>query len=311
MIIIFEGVDGSGKSTLARLVGDKLGYAVYKDNRGIELGLDPLDIQGHDRGSVEMAIQTGADVIFDRSFPSDAVYGPVENKQWAPEQVRRLDERVSQVPHLGVHVRLQYYDDALARRPEIEGWPAGAWLEMNDAYDAYVKQSSMRWITIEGSQPLHLMLEAVMREIVVDRPPRDDVFMSIARITCQRSTCLSRHTGAVLVSPRGHVIATGYNGVPTGVPHPTQCDRLRAGIESGKQLDGCLCGHAEENALVQAALNGSNPSGGTMYSLLSPCARCARMIVNAGISEVVYEKLYLDQRSLDMLAQSGVKVRQL
>ena len=308
MIIIFEGVDGSGKSTLAKLVGDKLGYPVYKDNRGIELGLEPLDIQGHDRGSVEMAVQTGVNVIFDRSFPSDAVYGPVESKQWAPGQVQHLDRRVSQVPHLAVLVQTDYAT-TFQRRPEIEGWPEGVFEEMQHTYVDYAENSSMRWIVLDGSQPLNLMLEAVLG--VIQRPSRDTVFMNIARVTCQRSTCLSRHTGAVLVSPRGHVIATGYNGVPTGVPHPTQCDRLRAGIESGKQLDGCLCGHAEENALVQAALNGSNPSGGTMYSLLSPCARCARMIVNAGISEVVYEKLYLDQRSLDMLAQSGVKVRQL
>lgn len=307
MIVIVEGPDGSGKSSLAKLLGDKLGCTVYKDERGKDM-LDPSDMAGHDRGSVLAAVQMGGDIVFDRAFPSTAAYGEVLGREVDWTQIGMLDSEVSSVPHLAVLLTLSSCDAALSRRPDMT---YDLWRDLNNAYADFVDKSMMTWVAFDGEWDLNMMLEACMFKISKQRPLSEEIYMNIARESATRATCLSRRTGAVLVSAKGHVISIGYNGVPTGVPHPVKCDRLRAGIGSGQSLDGCMCGHAEENAIVHASLNGADPAGGTLYTILSPCSRCARMIINAKVSEIVYEKLYSDEQSMEMLANSGVKVRQM
>ena len=144
------------------------------------------------------------------------------------------------------------------------------------------------------------------------RPDWDQYFMLIAHIVKLRSTCLRRKVGAVLVRDR-RILATGYNGPPRGAPHCalTGCLRELLGVGSGERLDICRGLHAEQNAIIQAAMFGVSTANSTMYVTHYPCQICAKMIVNAGIVEVVYDEGYPSPLSDKIFKEGGVKVRKL
>ncbi|MBO6167989.1 MAG: dCMP deaminase family protein [Kiritimatiellae bacterium] len=121
------------------------------------------------------------------------------------------------------------------------------------------------------------------------RPSWDEYFMGIAEVVAKRSNCLRRHVGAVVMRDN-HILSTGYNGTPRGVRNCFEggCPRCAGESASGTHLDECLCTHAEQNAICQAALYGHALEGGTIYVTISPCLTCAKLIINAGIREVVY-----------------------
>ena len=144
-----------------------------------------------------------------------------------------------------------------------------------------------------------------------ERPSWDQYFMDIAQVAATRSNCSRRHVAAVLVRDR-RIISTGYNGTPRGVKNCNDggCPRCNSDAPSGSHLSECLCCHAEENAIVQAAYHGIAVKGATIYTTFSPCLLCAKMIINAGIVEVVYHSRYsIDDVSMRLLREAGVKVR--
>ena len=143
------------------------------------------------------------------------------------------------------------------------------------------------------------------------RPSWDRYFMDIAHVAATRSNCSRRQVAAVLVRDK-QVVSTGYNGTPRGVKNCSDggCPRCNSDVPSGEGLHQCLCSHAEENAIVQAAYNGIAVKGCTLYTTFSPCLLCAKMIINAGIVEVVYHARYsIDDVSMKLLAEAGVKIR--
>jgi dCMP deaminase len=144
-----------------------------------------------------------------------------------------------------------------------------------------------------------------------ERPSWDDYFMTIAQEVATRSTCLRRHCGAVIVKDR-RMLATGYNGTPKGLRHCEEvgCLREQLGIASGSHHELCRGIHAEQNAVVQAALYGVAIGGSTIYTTHQPCVQCAKILINAGIVEIVYGDAYPDALAEEMLAESGV-VRRL
>lgn len=125
------------------------------------------------------------------------------------------------------------------------------------------------------------------------RPTFDVYFAEIARTVSTRSNCLRRSVGAVIVVDQ-RIVSTGYNGTPRGVKNCFEggCPRCADDVEVGSHLDLCLCSHAEENAIVQAAYHGVSVRGGTLYTTLQPCLICAKMIVNAGLTRVVAAARY-------------------
>jgi len=133
--------------------------------------------------------------------------------------------------------------------------------------------------------------------------------MEIARLVARRSTCLRRQVGAVLVKDK-NVLATGYNGTPSGISHcgDTQCLREAQQVPSGQRHELCRGLHAEQNAIIQAAKHGVNISGATLYCTNSPCVICSKMIINAGIEKVLYLEGYPDELSRQMLEEAGVEV---
>jgi dCMP deaminase len=149
------------------------------------------------------------------------------------------------------------------------------------------------------------------RSLFFERPSWDEYFMAIARVVASRSNCVKRKVAAVITRDR-RIISTGYNGTPRGTVNCNEggCPRCNSFAEGGTRLDECLCSHGEENAITQAAYHGVILKGGTIYTTFSPCLICTKMIINAGLTEVVYNADYpLGQTSLDLLREAGVKVR--
>jgi dCMP deaminase len=144
------------------------------------------------------------------------------------------------------------------------------------------------------------------------RPTWDVYFMDIADLVSRRSTCLRRSVGAVLVKDR-RVLATGYNGAPSGLRHclDVGCLREQLGVPSGERHELCRGLHAEQNAIIQAALHGVSVNNATLYCTNQPCVICAKMVINAGITEVVIKVTYKDKLAEDILKEAGVKVSKL
>jgi dCMP deaminase len=144
------------------------------------------------------------------------------------------------------------------------------------------------------------------------RPAWDEYFMAITREVSNRSTCLRRRTGAVLVKDR-RILSTGYNGSPRGLAHcgDVGCLREQQGIAPGRGHELCRGIHAEQNAIVQAALHGVAIDGATLYSTHQPCVLCAKMLINAGVGTIFHAASYPDELAEQMLAEAGVALTHL
>ena len=141
------------------------------------------------------------------------------------------------------------------------------------------------------------------------RPSWDAYFMEITRLVASRSTCLRRQVGAAIVKDK-KILATGYNGAPSGLAHclDVGCLRDKWGVPSGQRHELCRGLHAEQNAIIQAAYHGVSIKGAILYCSTLPCIICTKMIVNAGIRRVVYEQGYADPLSTQMWEESKVAV---
>ena len=142
-----------------------------------------------------------------------------------------------------------------------------------------------------------------------NRPSWDEYFMKMANDVATRTPCLRRGVGAVIVKDR-RILATGYNGVPTGLTHcsETGCLREQLGVPSGQRHEICRGLHAEQNAIIQAARMGVSIEGATLYCTHFPCVICAKIIANSGISRLVYRHSYPDEFSAQLLAEAGLSV---
>lgn len=142
------------------------------------------------------------------------------------------------------------------------------------------------------------------------RPGWDEYFMRFARLAAERSSCMRRQVGAVIVRDR-RVVATGYNGAPAGVRHchETGCLREKLNVPSGERHELCRGLHAEQNAIIQAALHGVSTQESGLYCTNLPCIICAKMLINAGIREVVMGDGYPDELTAEMLGEAGVALR--
>lgn len=140
------------------------------------------------------------------------------------------------------------------------------------------------------------------------RPTWDEYFMKITHLVAERSTCLRRKVGAVIVKDK-RIISTGYNGAPRGLAHCLEigCMREQLGIPSGKRHEMCRGAHAEQNAIIQAASSGIGMEGATMYCTTAPCSTCAKMIINSGIKRLVLGGRYPDQLGEDLIREAEVK----
>ncbi|HUX01006.1 MAG: cytidine/deoxycytidylate deaminase family protein [Phycisphaerae bacterium] len=143
----------------------------------------------------------------------------------------------------------------------------------------------------------------------MSRPSWDEYFMAIAEEVSRRSTCLRRQVGAILVVDR-RILASGYNGAPSNVPHceDVGCLREEMKVPSGERHELCRGLHAEQNAMIQAAKHGVRIGGATLYTTHHPCSMCAKMAINAGIGRIVCHEDYPDDLGKRLVAESGVQL---
>jgi len=145
---------------------------------------------------------------------------------------------------------------------------------------------------------------------MMSRPDNDTYFMQMADLVATRSTCLRRQVGAVVVKEK-RVLTTGYNGAPKGLRHCAEvgCVRTQNNIESGTRHELCRGVHAEQNAVIQAAYFGASIKDASIYTTNFPCVMCAKILVNAGIVEVIYKDDYEDPLSKSIMNESKVVIR--
>jgi len=145
--------------------------------------------------------------------------------------------------------------------------------------------------------------------VKIKRPSWDEYFLNIANLVATRSTCLRRKVGAVVVKNK-QILATGYNGAPTGIVHCDEagCLRQQLGVPSGQRHELCRALHAEQNAFLQAARHGVNLTDSTLYITTQPCSICAKMLINAGVKKIVMEGEYPDDFALEFLREAGIEM---
>ncbi len=153
-------------------------------------------------------------------------------------------------------------------------------------------------------------MKDINKNAKMHRPSWDEYFLSICVLISSRSTCLRRKVGAVAVKNK-QILASGYNGAPTGIKHcdVVGCLREEMGVPSGQRHELCRALHAEQNAFLQAARHGVSLNGASLYITTQPCSICAKMIINAGIKKVIIQGDYPDELAMDFLKEAGVEVK--
>ena len=142
------------------------------------------------------------------------------------------------------------------------------------------------------------------------RPSYDEYFMEMAHVVSKRSTCMRRKVGAILVKDK-HILSTGYNGAPKGHKHCSEIGCLRENLDvpPGERHELCRGLHAEQNAIIQAAVFGVSIKNSVLYCTNTPCVVCVKMLINASVTEIVYSGDYPDDLAKKMLSESDIKIR--
>ncbi len=143
-----------------------------------------------------------------------------------------------------------------------------------------------------------------------ERPSYDEYFMEMAHVISKRSTCLRRKVGAILVKDK-HILSTGYNGAPKGLKHCLEigCLRETLNVPSGERHELCRGLHAEQNVIIQAAVFGTSIKDSILYCTNTPCVVCVKMLINAGVKEIIFSGDYPDDLAKKMLSESGIKIK--
>lgn len=328
MIIGLTGKNGAGKGEVAKYLQERgFQYFSLSDvlreeavKEGKEISRDVLVELGNKLRS-EFGPGVLAEKIFPRLDPEkhyviDSVRHPSEIQVLrrradfilaavrAPERLRfeRMKQR-------GRERDPKSFEDFLT----LETREAGSGTTSDQQLDGAIALADA---VLENTGPIK-MLHDQIRELLLEfskkqaRPDWDSYFMGIAKVVALRSNCIKRKVAAVIVKDK-RIISTGYNGTPRGVKNCTEggCPRCNAIDASGKGLEECLCSHAEENAIVQSAYHGVSIGGSVLYTTFSPCLICTKMIINAGIREVIYNVSYpMSDTSFKLLLEAGVSVR--
>lgn len=142
------------------------------------------------------------------------------------------------------------------------------------------------------------------------RPSWDKYFMEIAQVVAKRSTCLRRQVGAIVVKNK-RIISTGYNGTLSGLKHCDKvgCLREKFKIKPAERQELCRGMHAEANALLFAASYGVDMHEAAIYCTHQPCVLCAKMIIQAGIKQVIFIGEYPDDLAMQLFKETKVKVK--
>lgn len=206
-----------------------------------------------------------------------------------------------------------------AGRPEtsLEDFVTDSDTHLYDPQHGLSSLISRATVRLLNTSPSLAHLYATLAKLDIPNPDRlrpgwDTYFMELASLASQRSNCMKRRVGCVLVGKERRVISTGYNGTPRGLLNCTEggCPRCNEANSSGVALSTCLCIHAEENALLEAGRERIR-EGSILYCDTCPCLTCSIKICQVGISEVVYAHRYsMDNDTARVFREAGVTLRQ-
>lgn len=328
MIIGFTGKNGSGKTEAVRFL-EECGYISYSLSDAIRFEIQ----KQNQKPTRENLIATGtrlraeqgpsvlADVLFekmdiDKNYAIDSIRNPAEVRslkrrkdfylfEIVADQKLRF-ERCQKRDRAGDAKDLENFVALEEKELKSEDPAKQQLLATAELADVVVKNNG----SLEDFQ--NLIKKEVLKLLALQtRPSWDEYFMNIARVASLRSNCMKRKVAAVIVKDN-RVVSTGYNGTPRGIQNCNEggCPRCNDLAPSGQALGECLCSHAEENAIVQAAYHGVSVKEATLYTTFSPCLICTKMILNSGIKEVVYNAAYpMGELPLKLLKEAGVVTR--
>jgi dCMP deaminase len=334
MIIGVAGRNGAGKGEFVDYLEARsftalsLSDAIRRElaSRGLEESRERMIETGQEMrrraGPGALAQGLARELLPDRNYAIDSIRHPVE-----VEILRQHAEASGHGFHLvWVDAKLETRFDRMVARGRsgdpttvaelevLEGRERGSDDPNAQQLDAVEAEADCRFVNDDTIEHFQGQIQSWVRQnLAFDRPDWDDYFMSIARVVASRSNCVKRKVAAVVTLEK-RIISTGYNGTPRGTTNCNEggCPRCNDLATSGTRLDECLCSHAEENSITQAAYHGVSLKGGSIYTTFSPCLQCTKMIINAGLTEVVYQTDYpLGETSLGLLRESGITARQI
>ena len=335
MIIGITGLDGSGKDMVTESLGQNGFFRVsFSDILKEELKKRNLKV------TKENLIETGnyLRTRFGRKILARLALQKVEDgENYVFTSIRNpLEAKFLMSRHDFLLVNVQAPEKVRLRRLQIRKFD-GDPTTLKELHQADKQESSnnpkkqqlhkvmkMAQVTINNDSSLEKLQQKVdkllkdrMYKLQDPRPNWDYYFMDIAEAVKSRSSCMSPKKGAIIVKDK-QILSTGYNGTPRKVKHCTAGSCKRCSLRHQGQIRTtdytsaiCICSHAEENAIVQAAHTGVSTKGATIYTTFTPCNMCARMIINAGIKEVVAKVNYADDVGTKLLKEAKVKLRVL
>lgn len=332
MLIGLTGENCSGKGTVAEYLKKKGFYYLSLSDvireevasEGKEITRESLVEKGNklreEFGPGILAKKTVAKLEKDRNYIIDSIRNPSE-----AEELKKLDNFFLIYVTATPEVRFERMKNR-RRESDPKSFEEFEKLEKIEAKSKEkhkqnleeTKKMADKTIENQGSlsnlyDKTDIVLGELSKEFKMDRPTWDEYFMNIAKVVASRSNCVKRKIAAIIVKDK-RIISTGYNGTPRGTRNCNEggCPRCNSFGESGKNLEECYCSHGEENAIVQASYHGISLKDSIIYTTFSPCLLCTKMIINAGIEEVIYNSNYpLGESALKLLKQAGVKIRKV
>jgi len=329
MLIGLTGRNAAGKGEVARYLQRKSFYyyslsdAIRDEirSRGDEPTRERLIIVGNELrqryGSKILAERILARIEDDKHYVIDSIRNPAEVEAFRAAKYFKLIriEAPAEVRFERILSRQRESDPkTLEEFITLENREA----EGDDTSQNLVKVELMADYSLTNDTSLEKLYPQIDQLLIkllkeVQRPSWDEYFMDIAKVVASRSNCMKRKVAAIIVRDK-RVVSTGYNGTPRGTRNCNEggCPRCNNLAASGTALDECLCSHGEENAIVQASYHGVSLKDGVIYTTFAPCLQCAKMIINSGIREVIYNMDYpLNDAAFNLFQQAGVFVRKL
>jgi len=329
MIIGLTGLNGSGKTEVAEYLkirgfechslSDEIREEIRR--RGLGITREVLIVVGN-----ELRSRYGAGVLaerilkrlgLDRNYVIDSIRNPTEVQVLRGRGDFSLLAVEAEQSIRFERSRLRGREAAAKTLEQFAREEAKELASDNPASQQLAATLSLADVRLSNNGPiekLHKNLEDLLPKLMgrFRRPEWDEYFMNIAKVVASRSNCIKRKVAAIIVKDF-RVVSTGYNGTPKGAKNCNEggCPRCNSLAQSGTALEECLCCHGEENAITQAAYHGTSLKGSTLYTTFAPCLLCTKMIINSGISEVVYNQEYpLNDRALALLRECGIALRQ-
>lgn len=329
MFLGFTGPNASGKGEAIKYLVENKKFTAFSlsdvlrdeaKKRGLEATRDNLIAIGNELRAKEGPGALAKMAVAKITNMPQAVIDSIRN----PYEIEELKSHLKNFKLIGVNADVKVrFDRAMKRARPGDGSTLEEFMKKEEKENSSDEKSQQlnkcfekADIKIENSGEVYDLkkkLDKILSDleyVPYKRPSWDEYFIKMAYLAAERSTCLRHHVGAVIVKSN-HLVSTGYNGAAAGTKDCIElgCLRDQMGIASGTRHEICRAIHAEQNAIIQAALHGKTTEGGTLYCTHSPCTICAKMIVNSKIKKVVVVKYYPDKTYEELFREAGVEFK--